>query len=100
MDNGKGIATPHNGLQETGELGIGNIPMTLTDCASTTYQTVLTDGAGAYSFTIPNSLTTGTTLCVEEHQPSTLVSVTGVVGTTSVWPAIVLSLAFNTNLQG
>jgi len=83
LDNGKGIATPHNGTQETGELGIGNITMTLTDCAATTYQTVLTDGAGAYSFAIPNSLTTGATLCVEEHQPSTLVSVTGVVGTSA-----------------
>jgi len=83
LDNGKGIATPHNGVQEAGELGIGNITMTLTDCAATTYQTVLTDGAGAYSFAVPNSLTTGATLCVEEHQPSTLVSVTGVVGTTA-----------------
>ena len=105
MDNGKGIATPHNGLQETGELGIGNIPMTLTDCASTTYQTVLTDGAGAYSFTIPNSLTTGTTLCVEEHQPSTLVSVTGVVGTTSGTYSLAsdrtqFSLTINTNYTG
>ncbi|MDO8417743.1 MAG: hypothetical protein Q7S87_16205, partial [Agitococcus sp.] len=105
FDNGKGIATPHNGLQETGELGIGNITMTLTDCASTTYQTVLTDGAGAYSFTIPNSLITGTTLCVEEHQPSTLVSVTGVVGTTSGTYSLAsdrtqFSLTINTNYTG
>ena len=31
FDNGKGTATPHNGIQETGELGIGNIPMTATE---------------------------------------------------------------------
>jgi hypothetical protein len=46
LDNGKNAATPHNGLQEVDELGLGNITVRLTDCAATEYQTAVTNGAG------------------------------------------------------
>lgn len=82
-DNGKNAATPHNGIQEVDELGIGNITLRLTDCAATVHQIVTTDGAGDYEFAIPTSLTAGANLCVEEYQqPANLVSVSGSAGST------------------
>ncbi|MCB1659158.1 MAG: hypothetical protein KDI39_13115, partial [Pseudomonadales bacterium] len=82
-DNGKNAATPHNGVQEVDELGIGNALVRLTDCGSTVYQTTTSDGAGDYTLSIPNTLGAGVSLCVEEYQqPALLVSVSGVAGTT------------------
>ncbi|PTQ89995.1 hypothetical protein [Agitococcus lubricus] len=82
LDNGKNAAIPHNAIQEADEAGIANIPVRLTDCAATVYQTVLTGGDGSYSLAVPSSLSTGATLCVEEQQPLTYLSVTGTAGNT------------------
>lgn len=82
LDNGKNAAIPHNGLQEADELGLGNITVRLTDCATTVYQTAVTDGLGTYALAIPQSLSAGTTLCVAEQATTGLVSVSGVAGNT------------------
>ncbi|MBK9186732.1 MAG: hypothetical protein IPM78_10885, partial [Moraxellaceae bacterium] len=82
LDNGKNAATPHNGLLEADETGLGNITVQLTDCATTVYQSAVTNGAGAYSLSIPNSLLAGASVCVVEQASSNLISVSGVAGTT------------------
>ncbi|MCP5176768.1 MAG: hypothetical protein H6997_04330 [Moraxellaceae bacterium] len=82
LDNGKNAAIPHNGILEADELGIGNITVNLTDCASTIYQSTVTDGAGAYSLGIPNSIVAGSSLCVVEQPSSNLISVSGAAGST------------------
>jgi uncharacterized repeat protein (TIGR01451 family) len=103
LDNGKNAAIPHNGIQEVDELGIGNTLVRLNNCSSTVYQTTVTDGAGGYTLSIPNSLSAGATLCVEEYQqPANLVSVSGNVGTTGgsytlATDKVQFSLAASTN---
>ncbi|MCB1657470.1 MAG: hypothetical protein KDI39_04520 [Pseudomonadales bacterium] len=82
LDNGKNAATPHNGLLEADETGLGNITVQLTDCATTVYQSAVTNGAGAYSLSIPNSLLAGASVCVVEQASSNLISVSGVAGNT------------------
>nr|HNH43462.1 hypothetical protein [Agitococcus sp.] len=106
LDNGKNSATPHNGIQEVDEQGIGNALVRLTNCSSTVYQTTMTDGSGGYTLSIPNSLSAGTTLCVEEYQqPANLVSVSGNVGTTGgsytlATDKVQFTLAASTNYTG
>ena len=82
LDNGKNAATPHNGLLEANEAGLGNITVQLTDCGSTVHQSTVTNGAGAYSLAIPNTLLAGTNVCVVEQPSGGLISVSGVAGNT------------------
>ncbi|MDO8330044.1 MAG: hypothetical protein Q7T36_06195 [Fluviicoccus sp.] len=82
LDNGTGGGTAHNGTQQGGEAGLANAEVRLTDCGGTEYQRVTTNGPGDYTLTIPDSLGVGAPLCVEEGANPTLVSVSGVPGTT------------------
>ena len=82
LDNGKNAATPHNGLLEANEAGLGNITVQLTDCGSTVHQSTVTNGAGAYSLAIPNTLLAGTNVCVVEQPSGGLISVSGMAGNT------------------
>ncbi|HEX5360737.1 MAG TPA: hypothetical protein VFW49_06595 [Fluviicoccus sp.] len=82
LDNGTGGGTAHNGTQQAGELGRSGAIVRLTNCAGVEYQQVSTGGTGSYSLQIPNTLATGSTLCVTEDGSAAFVSVSGSAGTT------------------
>ncbi|MBK8327548.1 MAG: DUF11 domain-containing protein [Moraxellaceae bacterium] len=81
-DNGVGSGTPNDGLQNGGEVGIANVLVRLTDCASTQYAVTQTDGLGNYQLIVPAALATGVTLCVVEQNLSGYMNTGGSAGTT------------------
>ncbi|MBK7300481.1 MAG: DUF11 domain-containing protein [Moraxellaceae bacterium] len=81
-DNGVGSGAPNDGLQNGGEVGIANVLVRLTDCASTQYAVTQTDGLGNYQLIVPAVLTTGVTLCVVEQNLSGYMNTGGSAGTT------------------
>jgi uncharacterized repeat protein (TIGR01451 family) len=81
-DSGVGSGTPHDGLQNGSEVGIPNVLVRLTDCASTEYAITQTDGLGNYQLIVPAVLTTGVTLCVVEQNLSGYMNTGGSAGTT------------------
>ncbi len=81
-DNGVGSGAPNDGLQNGGEVGIANVLVRLTDCASTQYAVTQTDGLGNYQLIVPAALATGVTLCVVEQNLSGYMNTGGSAGTT------------------
>ncbi|MDO8417891.1 MAG: CARDB domain-containing protein [Agitococcus sp.] len=82
-DNGLGGGTANNGLQNGGELGIGNVIVKLTDCGTTDYVFAQTDGLGDYQLIVPALLATGAVLCVVETNLSGYRNTGGSAGTTA-----------------
>ncbi len=82
-DNGLGGGTANNGLQNGGELGIGNVIVKLTDCGTTDYVFAQTDGSGNYQLIVPALLATGAVLCVVETNLSGYRNTGGSAGTTA-----------------
>ncbi|MBL0230570.1 MAG: DUF11 domain-containing protein [Moraxellaceae bacterium] len=82
-DNGLGGGTANNGLQNGGELGIGNVIVKLTDCGATDYVFAQTDGSGDYQLIVPALLATGAVLCVVETNLSGYRNTGGSAGTTA-----------------
>ena len=86
QDTGGTGCTANNGVQETGtgcEQGLANVPVTLTNCGSTTYgSTAVTDSSGNYQLIIPSSVANGASLCVVETNLTSYVSTGGSAGTT------------------
>lgn len=62
-DTGSGGGTANDGIQNGTEAGIPVVPITLTNCAATTYANAFTTGNGDYVFRVPAG---ATTLCVVE----------------------------------
>ncbi len=58
QDNGAGAGTANDGKLNGGEAGVGNVPLTATNGAGTTYDSQVTAGSGSYSLWIPSSATT------------------------------------------
>ena len=61
---GSNTGTPNDGLQNGNEAGLGGIALTLSNCAGTSYASTTTDGAGAYSLSIPPAQA-GQTVCLD-----------------------------------
>ena len=68
-DNGSGGATANDGVANGGEIGLPGIKVRLTDCSGLVRASTTTDGGGAYRFVLPQ-ISTPTTVCVEETNPS------------------------------
>jgi len=105
LDNGTGGGTAHDGTQQSGESGLANANIILSDCGGTQYQQVLTNGLGDYTLTIPESLTAGAPLCVSEGANPAYVSVNGAPGTTGGSYSLVpdrtqFTLALSTSYTG
>jgi uncharacterized repeat protein (TIGR01451 family) len=83
QDNGIGGAIGNDGVSNGTEQGIANVSVKLTNCAGTTYATTITDGSGIFNFVVPNSVGTGTNLCVVQTAPSGFLETGGTVGSTS-----------------
>ena len=60
-DTGSGGGTANDGIQNGTEAGIAVVPVTLTNCAATTYANAFTVSNGDYVFRVPAG---ATTLCV------------------------------------
>ena len=60
---GTNTGTPNDGLQNGAEAGLAGMAVNLTNCAGTVYASATTDGAGAYSLSIP-AAQTGQPVCV------------------------------------
>jgi fimbrial isopeptide formation D2 family protein/uncharacterized repeat protein (TIGR01451 family) len=84
-DNGIGGGIANDGVQNGGELGIPSVAIQLSDCYGTVYGTANTDGTGLFSVTLFNTggaIADGTTLCIDETNPTNYLSTGGNAGTT------------------
>ncbi|SJM90379.1 hypothetical protein CRENPOLYSF1_1420001 [Crenothrix polyspora] len=73
LDTGKGNADTfaNNGVLNSGEQGIADAQMTLTDCTThTILGKTTTDSKGFYSINIPSSTVNGVQLCLQETNAS------------------------------
>lgn len=70
-DNGAGAGTANDGVRNGTELGIASVPVSLTNCAATTYGSVFTASNGDYVFRVPSG---ATTLCVVQTNLAAYIS--------------------------
>ena len=77
VDNGAGAGTANDGIQNGTEPGLPGVPVTLSNCAATTYGSTFTASNGDYVFRVP---TGATTLCVVESNLVSYLSTGASVG--------------------
>jgi uncharacterized repeat protein (TIGR01451 family) len=80
IDNGAGGGTANDGKLNGSEKTISGVSVTATNGSSTTYDTGITDGSGAFALWIPSG---ATTVSINETQPLGYLAIGGEVGTTS-----------------
>ncbi len=84
LDHGLSGGTANDGVLNGGEVGQAGVTVRLTNCAATVYASSVTDGTGAYVFSVPGALSTGATLCVEQTNLSGRVSTGASVGSVAL----------------
>ena len=84
LDHGLSGGTANDGVLNGGEVGQAGVTVRLTNCAATVYASSVTDGTGAYVFSVPGALSTGAALCVEQTNLSGRVSTGASVGSVAL----------------
>jgi uncharacterized repeat protein (TIGR01451 family) len=80
IDNGVGGGTANDGKLNGTEKPLASVSVAATNGSSTTYDSAVTDGAGAFALWIPS---TATTVSIVETQPLGYLATGGDVGTTA-----------------
>ena len=84
LDHGLSGGTANDGVRNGGEVGQAGVTVRLTNCAAAVYSSSVTDGTGAYVFSVPAALSTGAALCVEQTNLSGRVSTGASVGSVAL----------------
>ena len=82
-DNGISGGTANDGTLNGSELGLSNVIVRLTDCASTVLASSTTDGGGNFSMVIPNNVAVGTVVCLVETNLASYISTGAFLGSSS-----------------